>query len=545
MRIAFVVPTRIPRPAVSALLAAVLLGPAALQAQHQHEAAPQNAGRLRLGAVVMPNSGAAAAQAPFLDGLAAMHSFEYDIAAQAFRNAQQLDPSFALAYWGEAMTHTHPVWNQQAADSARSILARYAPTAEARRARAPTARERDWINTVDVLYGEGSKATRDTLYLQAMQQLAAAHPDDMEAQAFLALAWLGLNQAVRSIPDYMRAGAIALRVLQAKPDHPGAAHYVIHAFDDPEHAPLGLDAARAYSRIAPDAPHAQHMTTHIFLALGMWEETVAQNVEATGTRPWRAGHYTQWWHYALTQLGREREATALRDSMRRSSGNALPSLSMLFIEAQHAIEFERWDDKVFATDVSGLNDDMQLWWHSVRGIAAARRGDAQTVERHVNASTQLLQASPVAPSDSPERHAMHNMLLASRAHSAGNMAEALTHARAAADLIDPLPADFGPPTLSLPPYELLAELHMTNGDAAQAQRAWQRALQLAPGRSRALAGLAKAALAAGDLALASDALQQLEANWQRADPVPAALGVLRRAVEGDGAATASFARTMR
>ena len=530
MLIAAVIQARVARPATSALLAAAVLCPAALSAQHQHDAPREGAARLQLGAVVMPNSGAAAAQAPFLDGLAALHSFEYDIAAQAFRRAQQLDPSFALAYWGEAMTHTHPVWNQQAADSARAILARYAPTPEARRERATTPRERDWIGAVDVLYGEGSKAKRDTLYLQAMQQLASAHPDDLEAQSFLALAWLGLNQSVRSVPDYMRAGAIAYRVLQTQPDHPGAAHYVIHAFDDPEHAPLGLDAARAYSRIAPDAPHAQHMTTHIFLALGMWEETVAQNVEAVGSRPWSAGHYTQWWHYGLTQLGRETEARALRDSMRRSSGGSLPSLSMLFIEAQHAIEFDRWDDKVFATDMPRLNDGMQIWWHSIRGIAAARRGDAETVQRHVSASAHLLEANPRAPAQAPKPHAMHNMLLASRAHAAGNTADALTHARAAAALIDTLPADFGPPTLSLPPHELLAELLMASGDAKQSQRAWQRALQLAPGRSRALAGLASAALAAGDSALASDALKKLEANWRRADPVPARLATLRQAV---------------
>jgi tetratricopeptide (TPR) repeat protein len=501
-------------------------------AQHQHDAPRTNANRLRLGAVVMANSGAPAAQAPFLDGLAALHSFEYDMAARSFRRAQELDPTFALAYWGEAMTHTHPVWNQQAADSARAILARYAPTPEARRARAPTPRERDWISAVDVLYGEGSKAKRDTLYLQAMQQLALAHPDDLEAQSFLALAWLGLNQSVRSIPDYMRAGAIASRVLQVRPDHPGAAHYVIHAFDDPEHAPLGLDAARAYSRIAPDAPHAQHMTTHIFLALGMWEETVAQNVEAMGTRPQSAGHYTQWWHYGLTQLGRETEATALRDSMRRISGGASPTLNMLFVEAQHAIEFDRWDDKVFATELRSPNNDMQIWWHSIRGIAAAKRGDTTTAQRHIQASTQLLQREAAAPAQAPQRYAMHNMLLASHAHSAGNLTEALTHARAAAALIDTLPADFGPPVLSLPPHELLAELLMASGDAALSQRAWQRALQLAPGRSRALAGLAKAALAAGDSALARESLQQLEANWRRADPVPATLSVLRRAVAG-------------
>ena len=113
-------------------------------------------------------------------------------------------------------------------------------------------------------------------------------------------------RANRVVPTYMRAGAISLALMQQYPDHPGAAHYTIHSFDDPDHAIIGLPAARAYSQIAPAAPHAQHMTTHIFLALGMWNEVVSQNVIAAGPNPaaWRPGHYTEWLHYGLLQLGR-------------------------------------------------------------------------------------------------------------------------------------------------------------------------------------------------------------------------------------------------
>ncbi|MEZ4586607.1 MAG: hypothetical protein R2909_09435 [Gemmatimonadales bacterium] len=269
----------------------------------------------QLGSVAFPSSGSAAAQPAFLRGVLLLHSFEYGRAAQAFREAQQADPGFALAYWGEAMTYTHPIWNEQDLPAARAALARLGATPEARAAKAPTERERGYLAAVEVLYGEGPKERRDTLYQRAMERLAAAHPEDLEARALDALALMGLSQGTRNVPTYVRAGAIALDVLRANPEHPGAAHYVIHAFDDPVHAPLGLPAARAYSKIAPDAPHAQHMTTHIFLALGMWSDVVAQNTVAAGpdSARWRPGHYTSWLGYGLLQQGRVREAAALLD----------------------------------------------------------------------------------------------------------------------------------------------------------------------------------------------------------------------------------------
>ncbi len=484
---------------------------------------------LRLGNVRMLNSGSATAQVAFLKGLAALHSFEYAIAAASFRDAQQRDPAFTLAYWGEAMTYTHPVWNEQNLDSARAVLARYGSTRDTRRMRAQSPREGAWLEAVEVLYGDGPKARRDTLYLHAMEQVAATYPDDVEAQLFLALAWLGLNQSVRSIPDYMQAGAIAQRVLRSHPDHPGAAHYVIHAFDDPTHAPLGLDAANAYSRIAPDAPHAQHMTTHIFLALGMWEETVAQNTVAMTGRPLRAGHYTLWWHYALTQLGREREAEALRDSMRRTLGAEGSAMTMpqLMVEARHAVEFERWTDSVFMTPVPAMPAAGRAWWHAMQAFAAARRGDAPVFIDNLEGFERLTSGGDFPPATRTEFAVYHELLLAMRELQGGAMATAVPHARAAAAIVDTMPIDFGPPLFLLPPHELLGALLMAQGNAAEAQRVWQRALELGPGRSRALAGLIRAARINGDHDVADAALAQLERNWSRSDGGEALLEALR------------------
>ena len=227
-----------------------------------------------VGQVAFPNSGAAAAQEAFLTGLAQLHNFEYGPAAELFRKAQAADPGFAMAYWGEAMTHTHPVWMEQDAEAARAILQRLATTPEARLAKAKTDREKDYLRAIDILYGDGTKQARDLAYADAMDRLRRKYPDDVDAAAFTAVALLGTAHAGRDFAIYMRAAAILEPLFPSHPKHPGIAHYLIHSYDDPIHAPLGLRAAREYSKIAPDAAHAQHMCSHIFVALGMWDAVV-------------------------------------------------------------------------------------------------------------------------------------------------------------------------------------------------------------------------------------------------------------------------------
>ena len=193
-----------------------------------------------------------------------LHSFEYDTAVEAFRQAQTADAGFALAYWGEAMTYNHPLWQQQNSEAALQALKRLAASPEARAAKAPTDRERQYLAAVETLYaGPGSKHDRDQAYMRAMERLQNAYPEDMEARAFHALAILGSRDGVRDFATYVRAAATVQPVFDANPDHPGAAHYLIHSFDDPVHAPLGLPAARKVlldrtgrrARAAHDQPH--------------------------------------------------------------------------------------------------------------------------------------------------------------------------------------------------------------------------------------------------------------------------------------------------
>ncbi|HEY2906135.1 MAG TPA: hypothetical protein VGJ29_09560, partial [Vicinamibacterales bacterium] len=205
---------------------------------------PARAQAPSVGKVAFANSGAPAAQAPFLTGLAQLHNFEYADAAQWFRKAQEADPTFALAYWGEAMTYNHPVWMEQDIASARKALKRLADTADERLAKAPTAREKAYMHAVDVLYGDGDKYARDAAYAGEMAALHAKYPDDVDGTAFDALSLLGTAHEGRNVDTYMRAAALLEPLFVTNPQHPGIAHYLIHSYDDPDHAARGLPAAR-------------------------------------------------------------------------------------------------------------------------------------------------------------------------------------------------------------------------------------------------------------------------------------------------------------
>lgn len=491
------------------LLAALLFLPATVAAQ----TAP------RLGQIAFATSTTVpAAQAAFEEGVLWMHSFEYAQAAAAFRRAQQAAPGFAMAYWGEAMTHNHPIWDERDAESARAVLARLGATPEARSAKAGTARERAWLHAAELLWGEGAKPVRDTLYLHAMQTLAEQYPDD-EAAAFLALAHLGLSQGVRDIPSYMRGGRIALDLFRRAPQHPGAAHYVIHAFDDPDHAILALDAAHAYSRIAPDAGHAQHMTTHIFLALGKWDDVARQNVVAlqaargnSDSLEWTPGHYTWWLHYARAQQGKWADARrwlARQDTLLPADA---PQSRRDLLQQRHD-EFQLNTGDFGSSASPNTKTATGATTLLARGIAAWRRQDRDALARE----TAALQARRAATPDDITLRLLTPQLEALLHGANGHGDSALAVLREAVALEASLPMDFGPPAILRPAHEALAEGLLVAGRHAEAQAAYHRALARTPGRSRSLAGLVLAAEGAGDSADAARAMTQLRANFHAAD----------------------------
>ena len=296
-----------------------------LSPQAQHGAAPP------LGRISFPTSGAAAAQPPFIRGVLLLHSFEYDDAIAAFREAQKVDPRFAMAYWGEALSYNQPLWLNENLDKARATLARFAPGRAAPslpvrpRSRRRPSREQGYLDAVERLFGDGDKRARDRAYADRMAQLHAQFPDDDEASAFYALALLStIPSGERNLPVSLKAGEIALAILKKNPEHPGANHYALHAFDDGEHAARALQAAKTYARIAPASSHARHMPSHVFLPLGMWDEAVASDEAAFATSVEIAKrknlppsqydfHALSWLHYEYLQQGRFAKA---RESMR-------------------------------------------------------------------------------------------------------------------------------------------------------------------------------------------------------------------------------------
>ncbi|HEX8393916.1 MAG TPA: hypothetical protein VF665_16355 [Longimicrobium sp.] len=511
---------------LSASLAA-LLAAAPLQAQHHDHAA--GAPSAAYGHIRFPTSAAPEANAAFTRGVLYLHNFHYPQARAAFREAVRLDPGDAMSRWGEAMSFNWPVWNTQFADSARAALRAYAPTREERLARARTPRERLYLETVEALFAEeGSKAARDTAHLRAMERLAAAHPDDPEATAFLALALLGIRQGDRDEAAYARAADLSDAVLRGLPEHPGALHYLIHAVDDPRHAPRGLPAARAYSRVAPDAAHAQHMTSHIFVAMGMWSEVEHANEQAYRAALRIPGqpisHGTHWRVYSLLQQGRRREAAAWMDTLfTRVRRGGEPRSSVAAAAAAYVVDGEQWNAPYLQLpfDTAGMGFDASVSDFAA-GYAALRRGDTDQARARL-AVMAARNATPAAArggygeTSRGNARVMEGTLRALLTHAAGDRATALAALDSAARLEESLPMAFGPPVTIKPPREAAGELLLADGRPAEARRQLELALARTPGRTPVLQALAHACTASGDHACAGRALATVRQSQARAD----------------------------
>jgi tetratricopeptide (TPR) repeat protein len=509
-----------------------------------------------LGTATFPTSAKSdATQTAFMRGLLLLHLFEYPAAAKAFEDAEKLQPDFAMAFWGEAMTYNHGIWNQLDAGTGSAALARLGATPAARAAKASTAREKAYLAAVEILYfGKGTKKERDARYCDAMQKLAAAYPHDNDAQLFYALALMARNEGVRNEADYLQAAEIAQRSFRVNPQDPGAAHYWIHGMDDPAHATGALEAARALSKIAPDAGHAQHMTAHIFMALGMWDDVVTANINAmrvvnaqartAGKPEVDCGHYDEWLEYAYFQLGRRADAlrTLAACVKTLSLGIAWAQEHAQQLRAEHGspeqvakhlhgslvtmrgiavIEARDWNSEAtrLAVDVTGLGP-YAAWNDFAQGYAAARRGDIEQA-RKASADLHAWREKTSTSEDDPQLpgylavmdDALRGLLLIDQKH----VDEGLAAIRTAAQRYDSMAFDFGPPVPFKPPRELLGRQLLQAGQAAQAVVEFKAALKKAPNRSLNLLGLAWAQSAAHDSAAAAATYRKLLANWHAAD----------------------------
>jgi len=489
-----------------------------------------------LGTVVFPNSGNAAAQAPFLRGVALLHSFGYEQAAEAFREAQRADPGFALAYWGEALTFSHVLWRTEDLSASRSALRRLAPTASERLAKAPTPRERSFGAAVEAFYAEGPLPQRVRAYADSLRRHALAAPEDPEAAAFAAHAIMlaaSVGEAADRDALVREAIALAQRVVTANPDHPGATHYLIHLYDTPGMAAQGLAFARAYDQIAPDAEHALHMPSHIYLQLGLWDDVARSNERAwaasrgSTTHPGELDwHAFSWLQYAYLQQGRWDAAGGLIDTARMlvadlQGGYIDASFILPRLEFQYAAETGRWGRPIArpaesrAQSPSDRERGFRLFARYWLAIDAAQRRDsglATAAAPYLAIADSIragAQRSPVMASNALTVHALV-------ARSRAERDTYLESLRAAAELERKLTAFVGPPERVFA-LELVAAELMADGQHADAVRAYEDVLKLCPNRSPALLGLARAKTAAGDQAGAAEAYAKLRTNWAHAD----------------------------
>lgn len=494
--------------------AALLLALCCTAAALAHEKGPPPpivAGNL--GATNFPNSGATAAQPEFMRGLLLLHSFEFDAARTSFRAAQLKDPGFAMAFWGEALSHNRSIWGEQDLEAAREVLQRLGPTREDRLAKVPTERERGYLASVEALYGDGDKSARDASFNRALGDLVKKFPADLDARAFYALSWLGLTGATRDTANYMRAAAEAEAVYEIDPRHPGALHYLIHAYDDPVHAPLGLRAARRYGKVAPAASHAQHMPSHIFFALGMWDDAIEANVAALATaRSQGQGgyHALEWLAYAYLQQDRQADAAKLIKIVEEDLGRtptqarraSLAYDRAMWIVETGNVEPAAWVD----VDETGIKSIYSFsGFDFARGVVAARTGNiaaAQLYLQRLRARIEAAQKNVVGvvasryDSVSPEE-LQQGAILATALEGAivfaqGDRNGGVARVREAITRADAMAFEYGPPSSVKPLDELLGDLLLVAGKPAEAAAAYQRTLAVHPNRRLAVAGLSAA-----------------------------------------------------
>jgi tetratricopeptide (TPR) repeat protein len=488
------------------------------------------------GTIDFPTKANSASHAAFIRGVLLMHNFHYPPAAVEFRKAEALDTTDVMGYWGEAMTYSHPVWNQQDTAAAHRALMKLGSTREARLALARSPREREWLESAEILYApSGTKAQRDTAWSRALEKMHARDIQDDEATTFYALSLLGLNQGDREAVAYQKAYELVLPIFKSHPHHPGAAHYLIHATDDPSHAALGLDAANAYAGIAPSAAHAIHMTSHIFLALGKWDEVVSANRRARGKGPVLGGHVSIWLHYGLIQQGRYREADVMLDSMLNQT-RTVPAAREYetwnaagLMAAANLADTKRWtgvagDVRVDTTGFIALGSPDALGDLAAvefgYALGALNRGEMAAVDSTVArmaARRAAVAGNPLMASSCGMSEVMEKTLRGYALEKSGDSARALSLFRDAAAEEAALPMPFGPPMTIKPPREAAGEILLALGRPAEAKKEFEMAQSRTPRRTAPLIGLARAEWALGNRAVARGLYKGLVGIWHSAD----------------------------
>jgi len=479
----------------------------------------------QLGTVDFPASCAKSAQASFTEGVALLHSFWYEQAEKSFQEAAKADPRCAIAHWGVAMSLWHQLWNRP--DEA--TIERGKAEVKLAKSLHGSKRERGYIAAASAFYGGSAKRTfetRATAYSHAMQRVYRRYPEDHEAAAFYALS------LIRS--DRKQTAAILEELFAVEPNHPGVAHYLIHTYDTAETAELGLPAARRYAKIAPAAPHAVHMPSHIFARLGLWQEDIDSNLASiAASHRAEAMHLSDGGHqfhamdflvYAYLQSGRESDARKVIEEVKNMPPmkdmygmGSDPAISgLVAFQASYALELHHWDEAANLPLVKGAELGDSSITHWARAIGSARDHNpaetrAEIAEIEAIRQKLVAQKKPQFMVDAVERDHREALAWAEYAEDKGE--EATTLLRSLAD------KDSGVIGASdeIPAREMLADMLLEMNRPQQALAEYQADLKANPNRFDGLYGAARAAELAGKRDQAAGYYAQLVKQCKGAD----------------------------
>lgn len=445
----------------------------------------------------------------FEKGVALLHSFQYAAAEKAFNVVAQGDPQCAMAYWGLAMSGYHALWDgadQSAERKGHEYLEK------ARKIGTADQREREYIDALSILLSGAGPASAGQLsgYSHALEQICKHYPEDGEAQAFYALSLLALPD---KSDDQVRKQAIAIlnRLSVAQPEHPGAVHYLIHAADTPELAPEGLEAARRYAKIAPDSSHALHMPSHIFVRLGLWQESIDSNlaaaVAAADATEHQLGeahyqfHAMDFLDYSYLQLGEESKARQVVEDLNKVPGRDLETITNLRIDftTRNMMELHHWKEALALAPEGDAREQRMIFL--LRTVAAARTGDAHTAQENLKRLKAFKGNSRDKHLEDYYRHVAEAWV----DYVNGKHDKALKKMRSVADKQDQEDAGgFG-----VPAREMLADMLLELHQPAPALAEYEAVLKLVPNRFNALYGAAAAAEMAGDAGKAKNYYSKL------------------------------------
>jgi len=486
----------------------------------------------KVGTVHFATSCSAAVQSDFERAVAMLHSFWFSASTAAFTAVAQADPACGMAYWGVAMNLLgNPfAWPP----SPKGLADGWAAVERAKAAVAKTQRERDYIAAIETFYKDADKVdhrTRAVAYRQAMEQLSARYPDDREAAVFYALA---LNATAlptdKTYADQLKAASILEKVFAVEPQHPGVAHYLIHSYDYPPIAEKGLNAARRYASIAPAAPHALHMPSHIFTRRGYWQESIDANRASASSV---GSHFDQlhaldYLTYAHLQMGQDTAAKRVMDQVSEipkvTVEHFVTGFALATIPSRYALERGRWADaarlELFGKEFPwGRFPQSEAQLVFARGLGAARSGDVVSARRDVDRLGALRDALAAAKVGywAEQVDIQRQVVSAWVARAEGRKDEALALLRAAADRGDATEKHPVTPGPLAPARELLAELLLDANEPAQALREFEASMRVEPNRFRGLYGAARAAELTGDRTKARTYYSQLMSLGEKAD----------------------------